>query len=229
MRFTVAGEHALLGELRADFSTFYSLGYQPQVEAKDGNRQIVVQVRGQPDAKVRYTHHLGDQDPVERLRELTLSALYHGLADNPLRIELDPAPNPQAVGNGMFRVDVMVKVPFEKILLLPQEDHHVGRLTLLVVVRDRKNQNLSTMSRVEVPLKIPNDQLVQILAQKAAYPLKLEMQGGPQRLAIGMRDHLARVSSTIEVDFEVPDALAATVLPPETPEASAPPANDSGV
>ncbi len=55
------------------------------------------------------------------------------------------------------------------------------------------------------------------MAQKAAYPLKLEMQGGPQRLAIGMRDHLARVSSTIEVDFEVPDSMAAAGPVPRAP------------
>ncbi len=112
--------------MRDDFGTFYSLGYQPQAEAKEGNRKIVVKVSGHPDAKVRYTHNLGDQDPVEQLRELTLSALYHGLTDNPLRIELDPKPNPQALGNDRFRVDVMVKVPFEKILLLPQDDQPRG-------------------------------------------------------------------------------------------------------
>lgn len=218
----------LLGEVRDDFGTFYSLGYQPQVEAKEGSRKIVIKVKGRPDAKVRYTHNLSDQDPVEQLRELTLSALYHGLTENPLRIELDPKPNPQAIGNDRFRVDVMVKVPFEKILLLPQEDSHVGRLTLFVVVQDHKNQNLSSMSRVEVPITIPNEQLLQVMAQKAAYPLKLEMQGGPQRLAIGMRDHLARVSSTIEVDFEVPDSMAAAGPGPEDPIEAPPAGGPSG-
>ncbi len=52
------------------------------------------------------------------------------------------------------------------------------------------------MSRVELPLNIPNDQILAVMARKAAYPLKLEMQGGRQRPAIGIRDHLAEVSAT---------------------------------
>jgi VWFA-related protein len=208
---------SLIGEVRDDFGTFYSLGYQPRAEAKDGNRKIVVKVRNRPDAKVRYTHTLGDTDPVEQLRELTLSALYHGLTDNPLQIALDPKPNPADLGGDRFRVDLMVKVPFEKILLLPQDQIHVGRLTLFVVVQDHRNQQLSNVNRVEVPLSIPNDQLMQVMTQTAAVPLKLEMQGGPQRLAVGLRDHLGRVTSTIEVDFEVPNSMAATT--PELPDA----------
>lgn len=210
---------ALLADVRGDFGTFYSLGYKPKTEAKDGTRQIVVKVRGRPDASVRYTRSLGDTDPVEQLRELTLSALYHGLSANPLGIELEAKPA-EDLGGNKYRVDVMVKVPFEKILLLPQEANHVGRLTLFVVVQEHKNQNLSTMSRVEVPLKIPNDQILAVMSQKAAYPLKLEMAGGSQRLAIGMRDHLGRVSATVEVDLDVPDTLA-TVLPaPAAPPAA---------
>lgn len=201
---------ALLDDVRGDFGTFYSLGYKPTLEAKEGNRKIQVKVRGQPDASVRYTRSLGDDDPVEQLRELTLSALYHGLSDNPLGIELEAKPA-EDLGGNKYRVDLMVKVPFEKILLLPQEANHVGRLTLFVVVQDHQSHNLSTMSRVEVPLKIPNEQILAVMSQKAAYPLKLEMQGGSQRLAIGMRDHLGRVSATVEVDVDVPDTLALAV------------------
>lgn len=201
---------ALLDDVRGDFGTFYSLGYKPTLEAKEGNRKIQVKVRGRPDASVRYTRSLGDDDPVEQLRELTLSALYHGLSDNPLGIELEAKPA-EDLGGNKYRVDLMVKVPFEKILLLPQEANHVGRLTLFVVVQDHKSHNLSTMSRVEVPLKIPNEQILAVMSQKAAYPLKLEMQGGSQRLAIGMRDHLGRVSATVEVDVDVPDTLALAV------------------
>jgi VWFA-related protein len=207
----------LLGDVRDDFGTFYSLGYQPQAAAKDGNRKIAVKVKNRPDAKVRYTHNLGDQDPVEQLRELTLSALYHGLTDNPLQVALDPKPNPSDLGGDRFRVDLTVKVPFEKILLVPQDENHVGRLTLFVVVQDHKKQHLSNINRVEVPIKIPNDKLLQVMTQTAALPLKLEMQGGPQRLAVGLRDHLGRVTSTIEVDFEVPNSMAATT--PELPDA----------
>ncbi len=212
---------ALLEGVRADFGTFYSLGYKPQKEAKEGNRKIVVEVKSHPQATVRYTRNLGDPDPVDQLRELTLSALYHGLVENPLGIEIEPKPAADLGGN-KYRVDMMVKIPFEKLLLLPQESSHVGRLTLFVVVQDNKNQNLSGMSRIELPLNIPNDQILSVMAGKAAYPLKLEMQGGRQRLAIGIRDHLAKVSATVEIDLDVPDTMAGYAPPAAAPEPPAP-------
>lgn len=211
---------SLLEDMRDDFGTFYSLGYKPQAEAKDGNRKIVVKVRNRPDATVRYTHTLGDSDPIEQLREMTLSALYHGLSDNPLKVEIEPKPA-EELGGDKYRVDMLIKIPFEKLLLLPQEASHVGRLSLFVVVQDKKSQNLSNMSRIELPLNIANDQVLAVMAQKAAYPLKLEMQGGPQRMAIGIRDHLSKISATIEIDLDVPDTMAA-VPQPEEVDAEAP-------
>lgn len=213
---------SLLDGVREDFGTFYSLGYKPTKEAKDGVRPVKVKLKGQPDAKVRYTRHLGDEDPVDQLRELTLSALYHGLSQNPLQIELEPKPA-EPSGNDLYRVDILVKIPFEKLLLLPQDENHVGRLTLFVVVQDHKSQNLSAMSRVELPLKIPNEDILAVMTQKAAYPLKLEMKGGSQRLAIGIRDHLARVSATIELDVVVPDSLVSAVVPVPAAEPAAEP------
>ncbi len=207
---------SLLNDVRDDFGTFYSLGYKPKTEAKDGMRKIAVKVRGRPDAKIRYTRSLGDADPVEQLRELTISALYHGLTENPLGIELEAKPA-EDLGGNKYRVEMLVKVPFEKLLLLPQEANHVGRLTLFVVVQDHQSHNLSSMNRVEVPLKIPNEQILSVMSQKAAYPLNLEMKGGSQRLAIGMRDHLGRVSSTVEVDLDVPDTLASAIPAPAAP------------
>lgn len=210
---------ALLSGVREDFGSFYSLGYKPKTEAQDGQRKIVVKLRGHKDLNVRYTRRLSDQDPVEQLRELTLSALYHGLVDNPLDIELEGKPA-EDIGGGKYRVDLLVKIPFEKLLLLPQEKNHVGRLTLFVVVQDHKTQNLSSMNRIELPLDIPNEQILSAMAQKAAYPLKLEMQGGPQRLAIGVRDHLARVSATVEFDVDVPSSLALVTPPAAVPVAT---------
>lgn len=217
---------ALLENIRSDFGTFYSLGYKPQKEAREGNRKIAVKVKGHPGASVRYTKTLGDPDPVDQLRELTLSALYHGLTENPLGIEVEPK-TPEDLGGNKYRVDMLVKIPFEKLLLLPQEASHVGRLTLFVVVQDDQSQNLSGMRRVELPLDIPNDQILAVMAQKAAYPLKVEMKGGRQRMAIGIRDHLAKVSATVEMDLDVPDAMAG--IPPAPPAPAAPAEGNSPV
>ena len=41
------------------------------------------------------------------------------------------------------------------------------------------------------------------MTQTAAYPLRLEMQEGPKRISIGIRDHLADVDATINLDVDI--------------------------
>jgi hypothetical protein len=43
----------------------------------------------------------------------------------------------------------------------------------------------------------------------AAYPFEIEVRGGRQRLALGLRDQLSRVDSTLHVDLDVGAAKTA--------------------
>jgi VWFA-related protein len=215
----------LLRDVRSDFSTFYSLGYnpptaeakaaanerkarrakKPKKEETEAAAQPAVQVKVlREDAVVRYAQRLANDDPTDQLRALTLSALYHGLSDNTLAAELVPQPGKKKDKN-TIALEVHVRIPFEKLLLLPQEANHVGRVTLFVAAQDRETQKLSAMRRVELPLQVPNDRLLEILAGKATYPLQLEMSPGLQRLAVGLRDQLGRVSGTVFLELDVQD------------------------
>ncbi len=210
----------LLEKVREDFGCFYSLGYKSAQKAQDGLRRIEVRIKDRPDLRLRYTRVLGHQDPLEELRQLTLSALQFGLSDNPLQLEIET----QAVsplGKDHYYVDVVIKLPFEKLLLLPRADRFVGRLTLFVLVRDDSTQDISTMSQVEVPLDVSAEQHRALATQTAIYPLRIEMKGGLQRLAIGLRDHMARSAASLEVDLDVPRSLTTTTaLPVEAQESS---------
>lgn len=196
--FNVAG---LLDGAREDLGTFYSLGYKPKKDAQDGLRRLEVKVRRE-GARVRHTHVLAEVEPLEELRRLTLATLHHGLADNPLGLEIE-ALGATAQGKNLYHVDVLVKLPFENLLLLPRGERFVGNLTLFVVVRDDQSQDLSTLRELEVPLDVTAEQLAELRRQTAIYPLKLEMKGGKQRLAIGLRDHLAQTSASVEIDLDV--------------------------
>ncbi len=190
----------LLEQVRTDFSTFYSLGYQPNVISNE-RRDLEIKVKNE-DWTVRYGKSVREKDPLDNLQDRILSSLFYDLGDNPLHIAMTSMKQ-EPTSAGTFQVSIMVQIPFEKILLLPEENHHSGRLTLFVVVRDENNQNLSPFRRVEIPLEIPNDQILQVMAQSAGYPLELNMQPGPKRIAIGIRDRLAQLDSTTHLDLNV--------------------------
>jgi len=190
----------LLEQVRNDFTTFYSLGYQPEILNTE-RRDIEIKVKNK-DWKIRYGKTTQEKDPLENLQDRLLSAVFYDLEENPLQVSLTPMKQePMASGN--FNVSMMVQIPFDKILLLPEENHHSGRLTLFVVVQDGKNQQLSPFRQVEIPLQIPNDQILQVMAQSAGYPLELNVNPGPMRIAIGVRDRLAQLDSTTHIDIEV--------------------------
>lgn len=190
----------LLQEIRRDFSVFYSLAYRPKaaVDPKNNTLEVKVARRG---AKVRHAKRAPIDDPAEQLRALTLSTLYHGLGENPLEVKVVPK-NSRKTARNEFLVEVWVEIPFEKLLLLPQENHHLGQVSLYVVAQDLKSQEPSSMQRIEIPIKIPNDAFPGVLLQRATYPLRLEMSKGTQRLAIGVRDQLARVHASVSVEID---------------------------
>ena len=45
--------------------------------------------------------------------------------------------------------------------------------------------------------------MLEALSQVATYPLELDMKRGPKRISIGVRDHLANVDSTVNLELEV--------------------------
>jgi VWFA-related protein len=199
----------LLGRMAEDFSTFYSLGYNPPHGGDREYHRIEVRVK---DARKRglTVRHLGgyrEKDPLDRLQDLTLSALHYDVESNPLGVEVEPG-TPEPAGGDRYRLRAMVKVPFDKILLLPEADAHTARLTLFVVVADERG-GVSPFQRVELPIRVPNERILEAMAGAAAYPLELEMRGGRQRVALGVRDQLARIDATLHFEVEVGPARTA--------------------
>lgn len=199
----------LLGRMAEDFSTFYSLGYNPPHGGDREYHRIEVRIR---DARKRglTVRHLGgyrEKDPLDRLQDLTLSALHYDVESNPLGVEVEPG-TPEPAGGDRYRLRAMVKVPFDKILLLPEADAHTARLTLFVVVAD-EDGGVSPFQRVELPIRVPNERILEAMAGAAAYPLELEMRGGRQRVALGVRDQLARIDATLHFEVEVGPARTA--------------------
>lgn len=195
-----ANVEGLVQQIRRDFTSFYSLGFNPGSGDADP-RDLEIQVSN-PAWNVRYAKSAVDKDPLDQLKDRILSSLTYEVVDNPLEIEL--APMEQIAGeDGNIQLSMMVKIPFQKILLLPEKDVHAGRLTLFVIVRDETNKGTSPFQQVEIPLQIANDQILQVMTQSAGYPLTINVEPGPKRIAIGVRDRLAQVDSTLFYDLEV--------------------------
>jgi hypothetical protein len=115
-------------------------------------------------------------------------------------VEVDPGV--ESRDGDRFLVPLMIKIPFERIKLVHRDSHFNAQLTVLLLVSDEAG-GLSETHRVDIPVKIPDSRVLEVVEQKAAYPIDLRMKGGHKRIAIGVRDHLAETEAAITLDLEV--------------------------
>ena len=197
------GLSTTLEKLANDFDVYYSLGYSPQSTGDGKYRQLKVKV-AKPGIRVRHRAGYQDKSVEEKMGDRTLSALLLNIEDNPLGIELERAQaQPDAKGEkGIYQVPVLVKVPLGNLALLPGEETFQGRIAVFIAVGDTEG-GTSPVSRVTLPIKIPRDRMEQAALQFAGYSFNIRMREGFQRVAVGVRDEVAAVSSTVRMNFRV--------------------------
>ncbi|MCP4661309.1 MAG: VWA domain-containing protein [bacterium] len=203
LAFTSTADVAgLLDRLVDDFTSFYSLGYSSPKFEEGRFHKLAVKVRDK-ELRVRHLRGYRDRSTITRLQELAVAALHYGLGSNPLEVRLQPGQQVASEGGPGYRVSVMVMIPFRNLLLRPGQESHDGWLSLVVVLRDEASGGVSTPQRIDLPIRIPNEQILQAMQHVAAYPLDLEIKRGRKRLAVAVHDHLARVDSTVHVELTV--------------------------
>ena len=126
-----ANVEGLMQQVARDFDSFYSLGYSPP-HGDDGEiHAIEVRLRDRQKSKDYTVRHLSaprERDPVEHLADLTLSALHFDMIDNALDVQLEPQSSEPTSGKRHL-VRVMVKIPFQNLLLLPDRRATADRST----------------------------------------------------------------------------------------------------
>lgn len=194
-----ANAAALIERMSADYRDYYSLGYSSP-KSQDGRyHRIEVRVPGR-DVRIRHTEGYRAKTAEQRMKERTLSALMFDVADNPLDVRVQLMPE-QADGNRII-LPVLVRVPISQLVLVPQENEHVARLSIVIAVRDADGR-LSDPQRVVVPISIPNDKLLEAMGQEVGHGLNLAMRKGDSKLAVGVRDELSAVESTLNLNVTV--------------------------
>ena len=195
--------NANIGELvnRADRDAtfFYSLGYTPPEREPDNSfHKIEVKVK-RDDVKTRHIKGYHQKTWRDRLGDMAVAAALYDLESNPHGIQLQPG---ETVKEGnRYKVPVMVQIPFKSIQMVSDGDTYKANLSLLVVVRDNKG-GFSQPRRFDLPIEIPNAQILAARQQTAAYPLELELKKGDQRVAVGLRDHVGQTASCLKLDFD---------------------------
>lgn len=183
-----------LHRMQDDLSTYYSLGYVPEHSGDGREHRIEVKVR-KPGLQVRSRRSYRDKPAIERAVDRTLAAVYHGFEDNPLEVTLKIGD--QVPQGDRFQVPIKIRIPLFKLAVLPQQDRsYRGQLRLLVSTRDAQGA-VSPIRQIQVPLQIPEQQILYAMGQFYEYDLILVLPAGEQHVAIAVRDEGTTTTSVL--------------------------------
>lgn len=183
----------LLARIEDDYDDYYSLGYTSP-NSRDGRRhQVEIRIPGH-DFRLRYPQEYEAKSTIQEMTDRTVSGLLIDATHNPLGVAVE-------LGRGerdgrRWMLPVLVTVPYEKLVLVPHGDSHRGQVSIYLVVRDEKG-NISPPRHVEVPVEVPTARLTEARSKLFGFAVKLEVRRGSGKLAIGVRDDVAAVSSVV--------------------------------
>jgi hypothetical protein len=192
-----------LQKISQGFENYYSLGYSPGHSGDGRYHRIAVELKEKHrGVDLRYRTGYRDKSLQIRMADSTTASLVHNLANNPLEVEFQVGRQVEAEKRNQFEVPVLVRIPLDKVTLVPYEDYYVGRLKLFFGAMDEEG-DMSDVSEVPLHIRIANADVEKARTQSYAYSAKLQMRGGGHRLAVGVRDEIAAVESFVTRSFQV--------------------------
>jgi len=192
-----------LEEVSVELASYYSVAFEPSHVGDGKYHRLDVKVK-RDRVHVRHREGYLDLPRSEQMADRTLAAAVYGVADNPLGITLA---NGEITlrDDGTFLVPVIITVPIGELILIPAEEEHRGQISILLTVCDERG-GLSPPQLQVYPVPIRNADLATALSQQAGFTLRLAMRPGKQRIAVGVRDDIARTESVTTIEVLVGDS-----------------------
>lgn len=177
-----------------DFGSFYSLGYSPSHYGDGRYYKLDVKVK-RKGLNVRHREGYRDKSPDSRMNDGTLAVLNFPFEDNKFGVELEIGEMTPRDG-GLFMVQVLVKIPMGKLVMVPREQTHEARLRLYIAAMDDEG-GMSEVQQVQLPISVPAAEIAAVNGKHYSYSVNLLMRRGDQKVAVGVRDDVAGESSFV--------------------------------
>ena len=213
------GATLAVSALAADLESYYSLAYTPRERKRGKDHDLRVEVT-RPGLVVRHRHAQRERTSTELMSERTRAALLFGWQDNPLDVAVDVGAPTRGERRGTTELPLTITLPMSRVVLVPQGAAHEGRLTIHIAAIDAEGRS-SPVSTVEVPVRVPNDQLLAAMSQLLAYRTRLAVRPTRQQIAVTVRDELANQAATVLVEHQPGAPVAQAPAASQVPAAAA--------
>lgn len=185
-----------LERIASDFGNYYSLGYRMPSADRGRYHKIEVRLKNQ-DKKWRIRHREGyrDKSLAAQIADSTRTFLVHGYETNPLGVSFTLGQQSDA-GEGMTSVQVRVRVPMERIVLIPRSEFYEGRLMLYFGAIDEAGRD-APLQELPLVLRIPHSAIEQARRDDVLRVVDATMRPGSHKIVVAVRDELGDQRSVL--------------------------------
>jgi VWFA-related protein len=185
----------------------YSVAYVADHSGDGRAYDIKVVVPEHPHYRVEYRTGYVDQPAAVRSGRRLRSAMLFGDDANPLglRVELGEADSRfrlGAAGSKRITVPIHVKIPYGRLEMIQRGDIYWSKVWITLFAEDAAG-NQSEMSSHEQPITVEADLHQQAVAKGFfSYHTGVEIEGGEQRVFIGVQEELSGRTSIMPIEFD---------------------------
>ena len=198
-----------LDDIRQDFDTAYSLGFNPDHDPDDKPRNIKVRV-ARDGLKLRYrdNYTLTTDEGSAELR--TRMAMIAGSSENPLGIAVEFGPVAEREGRRLV-VQTAIRIPIDSLTMVPVGgDVYQGQLEFTFYLED-ENGATTPIQKSDLPLELPGEAVSATTPVHITYDVGFKVRPGDHRLALAVTDALSSTASTLTWNLSVDGEGAVTV------------------
>jgi VWFA-related protein len=177
-----------LEKIATDFETYYSLGYRLVPSGEDRVHRVEVKVKNHPEYQLAYRRTFVEKSLPTRIADRVITGLAFDLQDNPLGVELAVG-EPVPASERYWSLPVEVRVPIQKLALVPSGEEYVGSIMVYYAARDDEGKQ-SDLQRQQHDVRIPKKDYDQAQSKHFTITASLLLEPGKYRISVGLRDVL---------------------------------------
>jgi len=185
---------ARLKRLEADWTAYYSLGYESP-DAKTGSPRSLKVTVHRNGAEVRTRRTVIDRTPQQKVADAVLAGAHIPHTTNPLGASLQIGAAKKS--GSAYLLPLVFKIPFEKLTLVPKGGRARGAL-LFTAVAATPGGRISPVTIESAPLDVPESELGTLAGKSFTYSATLKVRAGEQTLSMALTDEVSRLTSYIQ-------------------------------
>lgn len=187
-----------LSQLTANPGMGYSLAFALPGGLNDGPHRLAVELtQSDPDYRLSHRRFFRIQTEDQLAAHATISGVLSGQTHNPLNASLDLQIR-QAADRKARQARVTLILPFSRVALQPDGNHHLGQISVFSL-SGRPYRQASAVNKSTLPVRIANDQMLTALGRSIEYSWEMELPSESSSVAVGIRDDLSNLMSTLMI------------------------------